>query len=273
MLFIILLFPLILSAGELPIGARAGGMSDAVIADVSDALCIYHNPAGLLFLRTISADLFLGWEGFPLVENWAMLYAKPISNDPNFGLGIIHQRFDFPSREYSSYQMIIPTTYSLSKTSSMGMNFKYLTQRLEGEDFKAKFSLDFGLQQRLRWLSWGFIYRNGIDPRMASFPSKMLLGASLTLRMVKLEVDFEDDLKESPNKSFSDGYRVGAEIFTSQYLALRSGWSRADDGEDFSLGLGIFAPLQRIRFDYCYRAPFEDAGLGTHWISYSYLAP
>jgi len=73
-LFSILCFCRQLPALELPVGAKAGGMGDAYIVSVDNALAIYHNPAKVAFFRTIYSDISFGTEGFPFVDNWSLMY-------------------------------------------------------------------------------------------------------------------------------------------------------------------------------------------------------
>ena len=253
---------------ELPVGAKPGGMGDAYIAAVDDALAIYHNPAKVAFFKTIYSDISFGTEGFPFVDNWSLLYGKPHYEASYFGFGFISRKNDFEGRVYRSYQFLIPTVARISHYSSAGINLKYVTQKAGSGDYKTKLSPDFGFYYGLGILGYAFTVRNFIDPGMRSFPIEYNSGLSLKTESMILEFDvFGGRIEDLVNESA--GMRIGGEMLISNY-AFRAGYYEHSSGHYYTTGFGIYSLFKVTGFEYCYRTPAEDLRNGTHWFSYSY---
>jgi len=253
---------------ELPVGAKPGGMGDAYIASVDDALAIYHNPAKVAFFKTIYSDISFGADGFPFVDNWSLLYGKPHYKASYFGFGLIKRKNDIDGRIYQSYQMLIPSVTRISHNCSAGFNLKYLTQKAGSADYKAKFSSDFGFYYGFGILGYAFTVKNFIDPGMRSFPLNYNSGFALKTESFILEFDVFGEQIEYLVKE-SAGMRVGGEILLSNY-AFRMGYYEHSSDHYYTAGFGVYSLFKITGFEYCYRTPAEDLKNGTHWFSYTY---
>jgi|GEM_PF-1833736 len=275
------IFPVILSsliiithtfAQEPVIGSRAGAMADAVIASSDNALSVYHNPAGIVALRSISSDITFGWEGFPLVENWSILYAKPQQQNTYYGFGFIRRHLSEVGQSYNSFQVLIPTTHIISDITAMGLNLKYLIQKSGSSEYHAKFSLDYGLRITYTSLMFALTARNLINPRMSSYPQQYAGGAAFKTDLFLFEADlFAADGEEFD--SSGRGFRCGGEIYYGEYYAFRAGFQTYRQEEKITIGCGIYSVFKTNGVDYCYSAPQNNFAAGTHWLSYTYLAP
>lgn len=252
-------------------GARPGGMGDAYITLGDDALSVYHNPAGLIALEGISSEMFFGWEGFPLVENWGMLYAKSLSGSERFGMGVIRMEQDLDNKHYRSYQFILPSVRPISNRLITGLNLKLVTQKQDAASYKYKLTVDIGILYDRKFIKLGLMARNFIAPGMRSFPLNYNIGGAIDLGIVRIEADKvagewdEFTLEE-------DNFRLGAELNPSRFLSFRAGWDKTQEPELVSMGLGVSNQLQTMKLDYCYRTDKDDFSTGTHWLSYGYLA-
>lgn len=256
-------------ASEFPVGARPGGMGDAYIASCNDALALYHSPGALMFLESMSLNFSFGWEGFPLMKNWAFFFAKPPQEGKQVGIGIVRTRRDYGETAYTSYQAIMPLTFSISRRMKTGLCVKYISQKRESGDFNAKASLDFGLMRRSGALSLAFVAKNLIKPKMRAFPANLSLGAALNLGFATLEGDVVAN-KWGDFTSDNRRYRLGAEFNPSRTFSLRCGWTDEYNDNGLSLGMGYHDRLKALKFDYCYRTEPDRISTGTHWISYTY---
>jgi len=246
-------------------------MGDAFIASADNALCVYHNPAALMSLQTVSTDISFGWEGFPLVENWSTLYAKRGYQGKHTGFGFIKQKRDWEGSPYRSFQFIKSSAARISNSIYTGINLKYITQKAGATEYIHKFSLDLGYYQRFGFLNWAFMARNLLEPKMRSFPRVFIFGAAANLGMFIVECDFAGSDWEQLNSEERD-IRLGIELNIIQTLSLRGGWEDAEEEEMVSAGFGLHSRLRSTGLEYCYRTPRDDLKAGTHWISYSFLA-
>ncbi len=270
-LALILLFVSTAIAYDYPVGARPGGMGDAYIAACDNALGLYHNPGALLSLRSISLNLSFGWEGFPLMRNWGFFYAKPVIQGKQVGLGMLRMKHSIGGADYTSYQVIMPLTYALSKRIGSGIAVKYAAQKRESDNFNAKLALDFGVQAELGALNLAFVARNFTNPDMSAYPRLFEAGAALIFPIMKLETDAVVDNWED-FKDKAPRLRIGAEITPKPSLSLRAGWTEAWDQDLLSLGFGFHDPWRNLALDYCYRARLDKFEAGTHWFSYTFLS-
>ena len=258
-------------AAEQPIAARSGAMGGAFIALADDALAVYHNPAAMSKLNTISTVVSFGYGGFPFVENWSSLYAKPGYKGKHLGLGFIRQKIDYDGRGYRSFQLIRSSTVKISPSINSGINLKYITQKAGAASYKHKFSLDIGYHQRIGIFQLALMGRNIIDPKMRSYPREFIAGLGLNLEFMALELDYAgadwDELKSEERDLY-----LGGEFTLWQYFSIRAGWQDIDTGEFISLGFSMHSALHYTQLEYCYRAPKDNFNVGTHWISYSFKA-
>ena len=222
-------------------------------------------------LRTISADISFGWEGFPLMENYSALYAKPGYQGKHSGFGFIKQKRYWDGRPYRSFQFIKSSAARISDSIYTGLNLKYITQKAGATEYIHKFSLDLGYCQKFGFLSWAVMARNVIEPKMRSYPRVFILGAAANLGLIVLECDLSGSDWEQLN-SEERNIRLGIELNIVQTLSLRGGWEDAEEGERVSTGFGLHSRLRSTGLEYCYRTPRDDLKAGTHWISYSFLA-
>lgn len=257
------------ACAEMPIGARPGGLGNAFVALSTGAIGMYHNPAGLINLNGISSEIFLGEEGFPLIENWGVFYSKSTSQNDRVGFSLLRQQREIDGTTYRSYQGIIPGVKSIFNHFTLGFNLKYLTQKSGSTSYKSKMSIDMGFLYKHGFLLIGAVAKNIIDPKMSSFPQNYVLALGLNLGFVQLEIDkSEDNYKYF--KLDSENFRIGAEINPISILGLRAGWDDTGDEEFVGMGIGLSNDNKSKEISYCYRTSRDDIHDGTHWISYRY---
>ena len=270
----VFILPAIYSAAfaddNFPQGARSGGMGNAYIALGEDAVSIYHNPAGLMLLTGISADIFLGSPGLPFPENWSMFFAKPAIVGDRIGLGVIHQVRNIDSKTYRSYQVIVPTTLAFSKRILTGLNLKYVMQKSGNLSFKSKMSADYGMLYNRGIFRMGLALRDLVDLKMSSFPQNLIAGFALNFNLLKIEVDKSVEAWDEINTD-SENIRIGVELNPMDVLSLRAGLDRTGVAELRTVGFTISNIINSIRFEYCLQFASDDYQNGTHWISYNYL--
>ena len=254
----------------MPVGARSGGMADACIAYADEAAAIYHNPAKVAFFRTIYSDVSLGWEGFPLYENWSVMYGKPTADASYFGLGMVRRKYNIGERPYWSFQLMIPSTMRISDNCAAGINLKYAAQKAGSSDFNTTFTSDFGFYYGSGAFGYAFTLQNFIDPKMRSFPLRYNSGIALKTELFIFEIDVFSD---SAEELFSDldGIRAGGELAFTKY-AFRGGYIKEEGIEYYTAGIGVYSLFKIYSFGYAYRAQADDLINGTHWFSYTYAA-
>ena len=253
-----------------PQGARSGGMGNAYIALAEDALAIYHNPAGLMLLTGISADIFVGSPGLPFPENWSMFYAKPAIVGDRIGMGVIHQVREIDNRTYRSYQVILPTTLAVSKRILTGLNLKYVTQKSGALSYKAKMSADYGMLYNHGIFRMGLMLRDFVDLKMSSFPQNWIAGFAINFSLLKIEVDKSVGAWDEITMD-DESIRIGCELNPVDVLSLRAGLDRTGVVELRTVGFTVSNNIKSIRLEYCLQFESDDYKNGTHWISYNYL--
>lgn len=253
-----------------PQGARPGGMGNAYITLGEDAGGMYYNPAGLMLLNGISAEVFMGSPGMPFPENWSIFYAKPAIVGDRIGTGMIHQVRQINDRTYRSYQLILPTTLAVTERILTGLNVKLVTQKSGNLSFKSKASADYGMIYNRGIFRMGLVIRDFIDPGMSSFPTTWVTGASLNFTFLKLELD--QSVSEWDEFEFDDkNIRVGIEINPMDVFSMRAGIDRTGIQEMRTAGFSISDRIGSVSLEYCIQFYDEDFENGTHWISYNYL--
>ena len=168
--------------------------------------------------------------------------------------------------------MLIPTTYKISNYTALGLNLKYLTQKAGAGSYHAKFGLDAGMRTNYQPFIFALTARNLIDPQMVSFLPQYAFGAAFVSDFLICECDlFASNWQEF--SSAQRGLRFSGEILFHHYYAFRAGYQTYCLEEYISFGLGICDLFKTNGVDYCYIAPKNNFHAGTHWLSYTYLAP
>jgi len=261
---------------KMGVGARPLALGEAYVALADDISAIYWNPAGLVQLTRQEVGFtynkwfedigynFLGYS-YPLNKSILALsvyYLGGGNIEGSDGGGN-------PTSEFSMYDLAFAFSYSRKLISglSAGLNFKFITEKLEDETGNA-FAFDFGALYKtgIQNLDLGLNVQN-IGTRIkfikesASLPLSLKFGLAYRL-FPGNPLTLTIDVNKLSNKS---GYFcLGAECWITDYLALRIGSKFDPDVRDrIRFGLGLKG--KNLGLDYAY-TPHKILG-DTHQFS------
>lgn len=248
---------------KIGIGARPLALGEAYVALADDINAIYWNPAGLVQLRRQETGFtYNRW--FEDIGYYFFGYGH-LFNDSVFALGVYYLGTENiegsddasnPTGEFSVYNLAFVFSYSRQLTDklSMGLNLKFISEKLEDENANA-FAFDLGAlyKTEIPNLVLGLNIQNvGTKIRFitqsASLPLNWKFGLAYKL-FPTYPVILTLDANKLENRDIYFG--LGAEWWLGDYLALRVGRkfdSRIDDGFRFGLGLKV----EDLRLDYAY---------------------
>jgi len=259
------------------VGARPIGMGGAYAAVVSDANCIYWNPAGLPILQrqeitTMYGNLFgLG------LKNSYLGYVLPVGDNHAFGIDWMH--FGFGDNEFSYRQNKFNLSYGirLFRSLSLGINGKFLdrdmsldnTSRGSARGFGFDFGVLFSPLENLKLAITGnniggtsVKYDNDISEKI--YPQRFRFGISYKPVEGLL---FASDI--------DDRFHFGTEYWLFGSLALRIGIQKSlKKVSDYSRSLiysgGISLKYRFLQFDYALENDPELSNTHRFSLTFSY---
>ncbi|MEK7812812.1 MAG: PorV/PorQ family protein, partial [Candidatus Desantisbacteria bacterium] len=268
---------------KIGIGARSIGMGGAACAVADDASAVYWNPAGLGVLKgTEISTMYNIW--FEDVKHGFVSYAHPFKN---WTLGVAVNYLDTGKMEettaaypegtgktFRADDMAGYLTYAgrLSENLSLGMNLKYIQQRIEDETATG-FGTDLGILYKPSNLRLGLSVQN-IGPRLKfikedfPLPLNIKAGAAYSIKNLTFALDANKPIDNKTN------FSLGIESLWVKKMALRAGYKldTADNRLSEHTGIatgwsaGVGFNLKPFQFDYAY-VPHGDLG-DTHRISF-----
>jgi long-subunit fatty acid transport protein len=245
---------------RIPQGARGIALGNAYISVTDDPTAIHWNPAGLVDVSRISANLSYNSYIFNIQSFFASL-ACPITLSKNklllggafmySDLGIVEGRNETRTQtEFVSLydsSLIISIAYKINEIYSIGGNVKYITTKLwSGEENKSyAFSGDLGAKAKLlgslintavvvRNLGTKLKYGNSVEN---SLPLDVELGVSV--KPIK-KLLLSSDISIQSNSSVK--LRFGTEYIVNPTFALRGGIN-TESKCTVSIGAGIKMPI------------------------------
>lgn len=236
-----------LKAGNdnMPIGARAAGLSNSTLA-LSDVWSVHHNQAGLGFLKNASAGAY--YESRFLLPELALkgaVVALPLSKLPGT-FGISFRSFGYSL--YSESKIGLAYGRAFGDNLSIGMQFNYQQVRI-GDVYGNRnvFTVEAGMQYRLnpKLTIAAHIY----NPNRAKLttldqdrlPSVIRFGFNYKFSD-KLFLAFETE-KDTYNPAV---FRGGIEYLMGDVLFLRAGFGTNPFANSFGFGL----KLKRLQVDF-----------------------
>jgi len=277
---------------KLGVGARPIGMGSAFVAIADDANAIYWNPAGLAGLkkREISSmhsewitDIRYDFLGYVHPANKLGTFAGSFSYLSMGGIERRGENREKLSGGFTAYDLAVALSYSraLSQTMNMGVNLRFIQQKIENEDaYGIAFDLGGIYKMPIKGLSLGFTLQN-LGPKMKFISDPYSLPLTLTMGLgyrfvpgLTLALDVRHQLIQKRTT-----LSLGTEYWPFSLLALRAGYvgrllssvvDRNDEeiGDFLGLGAGLGMRLFGYQMDYSY-VPFGDLG-ETHRISFSF---
>ncbi|OQX95499.1 hypothetical protein B6I21_05095, partial [candidate division KSB1 bacterium 4572_119] len=257
---------------KLGAGTRAVGMGSAFTGLSDDVNAIYWNPAGLGFIRRWELGLnyqklFNDFEYYSLFysHQFSGLFSKRVA----LGIGLLHlgitdnwdstngQMPSVNAADVSDLAVILPFAYRLdfiSEKLSIGMNYKYIQNRLAGYTSHAH-GVDLGIlfrtdiSHRITW-SAGAAFQNKTLKKVKfieskeGLPYRTRLGTAIKLMLTDnqdfilsydLSIPKDDEIKH--NMGFEYWLHLGA-----HRMGLRGGYRALDEdlGKlSFSVGYGF----------------------------------
>ncbi|MDP8205056.1 MAG: PorV/PorQ family protein [Candidatus Electryonea clarkiae] len=257
---------------KIPIGARGVGMGNAFAALSNDVSAMYWNPAGLTHVEG-NAVFFERVNWLADMSYDAVGYARKIS--PSWGIGVFAASLNSGDVEETTvsqpngtgeywsvtdWQMGISAATQLTNKFSIGSNFKYISEDLDGT-IAGAWVVDIGTLYDTRWntvkLSMNirnfgpeieldgnyYDYDNGTilnDPTgylPYHFPMTFKLGMAIEpytdeMHRLTLVADLEH-----PNDNI-ERYNLGGEYGFRELFFLRGGYTIGHDTQGFSAGMG-----------------------------------
>jgi hypothetical protein len=236
-----------LKAGNdnMPIGARAAGLSNSTLA-LSDVWSVHHNQAGLGFLKNASAGAY--YESRFLLPELALkgaVVALPLSKLPGT-FGVSFRSFGYSL--YSESKIGLAYGRAFGDNLSIGMQFNYQQVRI-GDVYGNRnvFTVEAGMQYRLnpKLTIAAHVY----NPNRAKLttldqdrlPSVIRFGFNYKFSD-KLFLAFETE-KDTYNPAV---FRGGIEYLMGDVLFLRAGFGTNPFANSFGFGL----KLKRLQVDF-----------------------
>jgi len=275
---ILLLLPAVIFASgtkgaaflKIPAGSRPIALGEAYTALATDINSIYWNPGGLVYSRNKEVLLMRNFWLLGTSYNY-LAFSFPSHGYGSFGLGVSYLGYgDFdaydrhyqPQGNFSAYDMNISVSYSqvLTKTISLGANFKYIMEKIEESSGKA-FGLDVGarLRQQHSPLTFAFVIKNigtsmKLDSEGYPLPISITVGGLYTYNKLILPLDL--------SYSTDDGLQIslGSEYNLGNIMSIRGGykWGATPGGlSGFRAGCGF--NFSKLYIDYAF-APYANFG-------------
>lgn len=231
------------------ISARAVAMADSYVASADDLGSIAWNPAGLSFLKGLTAS-FSGYEWYPSLIDDHIYSACGSIAYPLASAGVIAFSFDRFSldRLYTEQQFVLSHSFQFFRKISFGYNLKLLSLAIGPFGTRTAFSVDAGcIAKYSDKLRFGFFFRNLIAPVLAGSSDNVSRGGEIGLSFTPVA-----GLLFSLSAAKYTGYdlfaKIGQELRLWNFLCLRTGF---DTGSArFTAGLGL--SWRYFRFDYAF---------------------
>jgi len=248
------------------VGARASAMAESYVAVADDVFSIYWNPAGLnkLKMQELGVSYNVWIED---ISHKSVYYAYPKTAYGSFGAGITN----LDMADIQGYSDILPDdpqhvtqvfsvgdsvkyfsyAQSLNAYTNIGVNFKYITQKLENYTANAV-AFDFGLLINLfdKNVKIGFVMMNKGDKlkfkhEEGQLPEDIKFGFAKQYWNKKLIVS--GDIVQPADRDTE--LRVGLEYYLLKLLFIRGGYRTGMSvGTGLSLGLGFTGDT--VQLDY-----------------------
>ncbi len=263
-------------------GARPVAMGGAFTAVADDINSIFYNPAGLTNIQSMEYVFsYTDWLVDSKFFSGALGYTTGVGT---FGVSIVHfsiNEFEetLPLQPEGTGRMVgagnlalgLAFAREITDKLSLGVQVRYIQETLD-QDTRTSVAFDLATfyNTGFRNLKLGVALRNlGPDQAVSkttlseTFPMPIDFNVTLSSEILgsregpySLCLAFENSF----TIDLGDRYRVGAELWLMDLIALRGGYRFNYSNEDYSFGVG-FSPIfqgQRFNIDIAY----------THFIDY-----
>lgn len=269
---------------KLGITARGEAMSQAVIADVSDASSVFYNPAGLINIKR--NNLVVSYSQLPADVNLSFAgFGKKLGEDDAIAVSVISLRTDEMIERtilnpegtgrkfvYANYAFGASYAHNFTMDLTIGFTLKYLwLNPMSGVFSKSSWSGDMGLQYKtsfkgiLKDLRIGMMVSN-FGPEISVVKESYALPLKYTVGIAKpVFLNSENRITLSANwvKALDEQEKtqLGFEYSFSNFIFLRGGYKFASDLQTWSGGVGFVQNISitDLKMDYSY-SDFGDLG-------------
>lgn len=257
--------------------ARTGAMADATVADPNDLSVININPAGLAFVRglgTAQINVSQNWENNLMLENFTLPAVRFSNHTLAFQFSTYHDRgfeslnllgrHPLPSPKITMFQADIAYAVSIANVLSLGVlnNISYAENSAAqfwtyyptlGLMYSPSESISYGIA--FRGLGRSIVY-DVANPAVTLLWSQDLREVLEIGARLKFPVDSEKtkvSISLSNEKRFREPgtwYKMGVEVKTLPYLALRSGMLFYPNNDLYAPRFGIGIVSDVVELDY-----------------------
>lgn len=262
---------------KIPIGSRAQGMGNAYTAIASDANGLYYNPAGASFSLRPSVMLYhANWIEDISVENLSVVYPLNYKLSLSGGISFMHlpemaryeleggQAVESGTFQVSSLISQIGMSYSLTYDFSLGVNVKYLHEKLDRVAANGfAFDAGFLFKAPIDYLRIGAAVQNvgskiKYESHKEDLPLTYRVGVAYQFPYNSVTIAMDGVKITGQDWRFYPGMEV--EFLNS--LTLRTGYEyQREMGSGYSVGAG-FKFLDRYKINYVF-SPYGILG-DTH---------
>ena len=257
-------------------GARPVAVGGAFTAIADDINSIFYNPAGLVHIQSMEyvfsyADWLVGSKFFSGALGYSMGFGTVGISFVHFGIEEFEETLPLQpegtGRMVGAGNLALGLAYAREITDklALGGQVRYIQEKLDQDVRKTvAFDVSTFYNTGFRNLKLGAVLRNlGPDQavskvtRSESFPMPIDFNVTVASEIIgnrespySLTLAFENGF----TIDLGDRYRVGAELWLMNLLALRGGYRFNYSNEDFSFGLGLSPVLmgKKINIDLAY---------------------
>jgi hypothetical protein len=261
---------------NLPIGAKAIGMGEAVVATCNDASSLYWNPAGIAFAENKNI-LFMHGIWFSDVSYDWLGYVQPTIFG---GVGVTVQYINYGTLSktdesgnnqgtFNPNDKLVSFSYArFFDTFTAGVTGKYIESVITKS--ANAYAADFGVQYQVNdFINLGLVARNYIASEIKYNKKADELTKSLDLGISYSDLTnmlFEVDVRKMDDSDLKFGF--GTEYTLMPEIAVRAGYNTlATEVEGLTgLSLGFGFQFGKYKMDYAYK-PLGELG-DTHLVSF-----
>ncbi|RJP75543.1 MAG: hypothetical protein C4524_11675 [Candidatus Zixiibacteriota bacterium] len=224
-----------------PAGARAQSMGGTGAALPTEPASLYWNPAGLFFQNGLAMDVTLQFAGRDWPNTWGLTYTK-YSARARQGAGMgLYRILEKPGPDAgNAFVTVLTSIYRTPLGLPLGFSFKYITERMSGEDRKNYVTGDVGLFLPLSGFLLGAGFQSVTQPDSRLFPYRVNLGLSWNYRhKVTLASQLSGRTWDEFKHPEQGRWAVGLEIAPSKKFSLQGGYSESPLERYWTGGLGL----------------------------------